>query len=168
MNPFKKIGGGIGWLTGQLTGYTVAKKVLGKTKEIAADKTADYGLSLTAELVDRLKVKATARSETFAAACARQGINDAELQRIAEKFEAASRLYRLMGCVSLVATMVSIAIAEDIYWFLLYLITGLAATALSFAFAFRDTFRLWQIQRESLDSVSEFLQDDGIVKTLAG
>lgn len=168
MNPFKKIGSGIGWLTGQLTGYTLAKKVLGKTKEIATDKTADYGLSLASELVDRLTVKPTERSETFAEACARQRITGAGLQNVKVKFAAAARIYRLMGCVSLVTTMISVVIAEDFYWFLLYLLTGVAATALSFAFAFRDTFRLWQIERESLDSVSVFLQDDGIVKTLAG
>ena len=168
MSIFAKTGNAIGGTVSVLTGYRTLKGAVKATGEIVAARTAATGWGAIKEALGLLRRQTAARTETFAEACARQGVTARDLETIAARLGQQATLYRRCGLVGIVLAFGSAIAADGFGWFLLQLIAGLAVAALVFALAIRAEFRLWQVQRRELASFAVFRDDGGIVRGIAG
>lgn len=151
-----------------MTGWSAAKKTAAATRDIVADKTAGAAFAVIKDCILRLKPARSTHSETFAAACTRQGLVPGDLAEIEIRLAESAKLYRWCGYVALLVALVTSFMAPTFYWFLMYLISGLLMTALLAVYAVRDTFRLWQVEHRDLASFSAFCAERGITRALAG
>lgn len=168
MSILQKTSSAAGSTIGFLTGYTVLKNTLSTTKKIVADSTAIAGWEFIKACIDRLSYKPSGRVETFAQACTRLGVTAADYPAIAARLSSSASLYRRVGTVGLIATLVSAAMADGFFWFILETFAGLCFAGLLYSYAIRQTFRLWQLERRELASFAEFRRDSGIVRSIVG
>lgn len=168
MSIFSKTGSAIGGTISVLSGYRTLRGAVKTTREIVADRTAATGWGAIKEALGLLRRQTAARTETFAEACARQGVTAQDLETIAARLGLQATLYRRCGIAGILLAVASAVAADGFYWYVLHLAAGLAVAALVFALAIRAEFRLWQVQRRELASFAVFRDDGGIVRGIAG
>lgn len=109
-----------------------------------------------------------ARVETFAAAVARLSVSEADIAARRADFAMQAMIFRILALASLISGIYWVQVETDALLSVMIGINATATTLMFLAFAFVRQFRVWQIDRRKLASVSAFITDSGLRRVIIG